>query len=103
MARTNSNTHSDGTLRSTDVSNQTVSQVGKAALEVLKLHRSLDENMTTVQTDDERQRLTEQTESAAVRAISEQGITVAEYNEVLTAAQADPELEERLLSVCRLA
>jgi hypothetical protein len=38
-----------------------------------------------------------------VRAISAQGISVAEYHDIITAAESDPELEERVVTVYRLA
>ncbi len=91
----------DGTLQSGDVSDQVVSQVGKAVVEIVKLRQSLEENMATVQTEAERQTLAGQVETAAVRVIGDQGLTVAEYNEVIAGAQADPDLEERVLVACR--
>lgn len=103
MARSSPNTRGDGSLQSSDVSDQTVSQVGKAVAEILKLRQSLEENMATAQTDEERQSLTDQVETAAVRAIGEQGLTVSQYNEVIAAAQSDSELEERVLVACRAA
>jgi len=96
-----STTRDDGNLQSGDVSDQTISQVGKAVVEIVKLRQSLEENIATAQTEEERQTLTSQVETAAVRAIGEQGLTVAEYNEVISAAQADPDLEERVLVACR--
>jgi len=93
----------NATLTSDDVPDQTVAQVGKAVAEILKLRQSLEENMATAQTDEERQELAGQVESAAVRAIGDQGLTVAEYNQVITAAQADADLEERVLVACRTA
>jgi Domain of unknown function (DUF4168) len=102
MAKSMSSTpRDDGNLQSGDVSDQTISQVGKAVVEIVKLRQSLEENIATAQTEEERQTLTSQVETAAVRAIGEQGLTVAEYNEVITAAQADPDLEERVLVACR--
>ena len=70
-------------------------------MEIVKLRQSLEENIATAQTEEERQTLAGQVETAAVRAIGEQGLTVAEYNEVISAAQADPDLEERVLVACR--
>jgi hypothetical protein len=70
-------------------------------VEIVKLRQSLEENIATAQTEEERQTLTSQVETAAVQAIGEQGLTVAEYNEVIAAAQADPDLEERVLVACR--
>ncbi len=94
---------SEAALQSSDVSDEVVSQVGKAAVEILKLRQSLEENMATAQSDEERESLTSRVEMAAVRAIDEQGLTVEEYNEVLAAARSDQELEERVLLACKAA
>jgi hypothetical protein len=104
MAKRASNTpRDDGTLQNSDVSDQVISQVGKAVAQIVKLRQSLEEDMATAQTEEEKQTLTSQVETEAVRAIGEQGLTVAEYNEVIAAAQADPDLEERVLVACRAA
>ena len=104
MARnTASTSRGNGSLQSSDVSDEVVSQVGKAVVQIVKLRQTLEENMATVQTAEERQTLTEQVETAAVHAIGEQGLTVAEYNDVISAAQSDSELEERVLTACRAA
>src|SRR5262249_41112403 len=95
---------SDGKmLTSGDVPDEVVSQVGKAVVEIVKLRQSLEENMATAQDDDERQVLSSQAESAAVRAISDQGLTVSEYNQVIAAAQAASDREQRVLVACRTA
>lgn len=102
MARnTASTSRGNGSLQNSDVSDEVVSQVGKAVVQIVKLRQSLEENMATAHTDEERQTLTEQVETAAVHAIGEQGLTVAEYNDVIAAAQSDPDLEERVLVAWR--
>jgi hypothetical protein len=103
MAKGTSKQRGDRTLQSGDVSDQVVSQVGKAVVQIVKLRQSLEENIATAATDEEKETLTNEVETAAVRAIGEQGLTVAEYNEVIAAAQADPDLEERVLLACRSA
>jgi hypothetical protein len=104
MAKGNSNPQrSDTALQSSDVSDQLVSQVGKAAVEILKLRQLLEESMASAETEEERETLTSQVEVAAVRAIDEQGLTVEAYNEVLAAARSDHELEERVLLACKAA
>lgn len=90
-------------LNSSDVPDQMVSQVGKAVAEILKLRDALEENMAKAQTEDERQTLATEVESAAVRAISDQGLTVAQYNQVIASAQADEDLEQRVVAACRAA
>jgi hypothetical protein len=89
-------------LHSADVPDQTVSQVGKAVVQILKLRQTMESTMATAQTEEERQSIANEVESAAVGAISDQGLTVTEYNEVIAAAQSDSELEERVLVACRM-
>ena len=104
MAKTNSATRRDDeTLRSGDVPDQTVAQVGKAVAQILKLRQTLEEQMATTQTEEERQSLAAEVENAAVEAIGDNGLTVTQYNQVIAAAQADSELEERVLTACRAA
>jgi uncharacterized protein DUF4168 len=104
MAKMNSSTQlSDGLLRNADVSDDTVSHVGKAAADLLRLRKSLEENMATARTDEERQNVAEQVETAAATAISNQGLSVDEYNQVIASAQDDAVLQERVLIACRAA
>jgi hypothetical protein len=69
----------------------------------MKLRQSLEESMATARTDEECERLTEQADNAVVRAISAQGISIAEYHDIIAAAESDPELEERVVTAYRLA
>ena len=104
MAKTSSNPRpTDQAMHDGDVPDQVVSQVGKAVAEILKLRQSLEESMAVAKSDEEKQSLADQVEGAAVRAISDQGLTVDQYNQVITAAQADSDLEERVLTACRAA
>ena len=50
---------------------------------------------------DAREALATRARAAAERAIDEQGISVEDYNTVLTAAETDQELEQRLLNAAR--
>lgn len=101
MAKRNFATQDDDTLQSTDISDQTVSQVGKAVVQILKLRQTMESSMTTAHTDEERQSIADEVETAAVVAIGDQGLTVERYNQVIAAAQTDSELEERVLVACR--
>jgi hypothetical protein len=99
MAKSNPKSQRDGgTLQSSDVSDQVVSQVGKATMQIVKLRQTSEENMTAAETDAERETLSIQVETAAVRAIDEPGLTVDKYNEIITTAGSDPELEQRVLA-----
>ncbi|HTI82744.1 MAG TPA: DUF4168 domain-containing protein [Acetobacteraceae bacterium] len=104
MAKSNSSAqHSDGLLQSSDVSDETVSHVGKAVAHILKLRQTLEENMAAARTEEERQSIAEQVETAAVTAIGDQGLSIDEYNQVIASARDDAELEERVLMACRAA
>jgi hypothetical protein len=103
MAKTNFAPRDDDALQSADVSDQTVSQVGKAVVQILKLRQTMESSMATAHTDQERQSIADQVETAAVVAIGNQGLTVERYTQVIGAAQTDSELEERVLVACRAA
>ncbi len=104
MAKMNSSAQqNDGLLQSSDVSDETVSNVGKAVAHILKLRQTLEENMAAARTDEERQSIAEQVETAAVTAISDQGLSIDEYNQVIASARDDADLEERVLVACRAA
>ena len=61
-----------------DVSDENVSHVGKAVVDILKLRHTLEENMAAASTEEERQNIADQVETAAVTAIGDQGLTVAD-------------------------
>ena len=104
MAKTRSNTQRpDSALQDADVPDQVVSQVGKAVAEIMKLRQSYVEVVATAETEEERQNLAGEIEDAAVRAISDQGLTVDQYNHVISATQADADLEERVMVAYRTA
>jgi uncharacterized protein DUF4168 len=91
------------TLHDEHVPDQVVSQVGKAVAEIMKLRQSFVEDMTAADTEEERRELAGRIDSAAARAISDQGLTVDEYNQVISATQADAALEERVMVAYRSA
>ena len=80
-----------------DVPDQVVFQVGKALVEIMKVRQHFFEDLATAETEEERQNLT-------VRAIiSDQGLTVDQYNQIVAATQADADLEERVMVAYRMA
>jgi Domain of unknown function (DUF4168) len=85
------------------VPDQVVSQVGKAAAQIMKLRQSFEANMATAESEEERQTLAGEIEQEAVRAIDDQGLTVDQYNQVIAATQEDADLEERVMVAVRIA
>ena len=49
--------------------------------------------MAAASTEEERQTLADQVETAAVTAISDQGLSIDEYNQVIASARDDADLE----------
>ena len=98
MAKADSSMPSGGDhLRSAEVADETVSQVGRAAFVLMELRQSLMGNLQAAQTNEERQSLAAEVELDANFAVTRQGLTIEEFNEVMTAAPSDPDLEARVL------
>ncbi|HEY1933593.1 MAG TPA: DUF4168 domain-containing protein [Acetobacteraceae bacterium] len=79
-------------------SNDTVAKVGRALGQVVTIQQIYTQEVQSVGTDDEKERLTSQAEQSAVQAIQQQGLSISEYNAVVTAADTDPDLEQRVLA-----
>jgi hypothetical protein len=105
MPRNGSNAQRrDSALQREDVPDLVVFQVGKALAGIMNVRQHFFEDMAIAETEEERQNLAGQIESAAVRAIiSDQGLTVDQYNQIIAATQADADLEERVMVAYRMA
>jgi hypothetical protein len=88
----------NGRPSSADISDDIVSKVGTAAVRVVEIRQAFTPRLVAARSQAERDGLEEEATAALVEAISDQGLSVDEYNEVVAAAQADPDLEQRLLS-----
>jgi hypothetical protein len=90
-------------VETADVPDHVVVQVGKAVVEIMKLRQTFEEEIAAARSEAAAQDLANEVETAAVRAISDQGLTVDQYNSVISAAEEDSDLGERVLSACRAA
>lgn len=93
----------DDATQPTDVSDEMVAKVGAAVGQVALIRQEYTERVQAAQDDGERDRLAERAQQAAVKAIGDQGISISDYNEVVTAAEGNPELEDRLIMAARAA
>lgn len=82
-------------------SDETVSRVGRAVGQIALIREAYQEGLNKLDSDDEKQELAERAEAAAVKAISEQGLSIPEYNHVVATADDDPALEQRLLAAAQ--
>jgi ABC-type branched-subunit amino acid transport system substrate-binding protein len=92
------NTGRGGSTPGASPSDEMVTKVGKAVGQIAEIREECQERLTRAATDDEKQALAQRAEQAAVKAIREQGLSVDQYNQVVAAADNDPDLEERLLA-----
>jgi hypothetical protein len=93
------NTGDGGTVP--NFSDETVTKVGRAVGQIALIREAYREGLADLDSDGEKQELAQRAEQAAVQAISEQGLSVTEYNRVVATADDDPDLEERLLAAAQ--
>jgi hypothetical protein len=93
------NTGANGTNPA--ITDETVSKVGRAVGQIALIREAYREGLTELDSEDDKEELAERAEAAAVHAISEQGLTITEYNRVVASADDDPDLEERLLAAAQ--
>lgn len=93
--------NADSETNDVQVPDDMVAKVGAAVGQVAMIRQEYTERVQTAGDDGERDRLAEKAQQAAVKAISEQGISVSDYNEVVSAAENNPELEDRLIMAAR--
>ena len=97
----NRKTESDSENPDVQVPEEMVAKVGAAVGQVAMIRQEYTQRVQSAGTDDERNQLADQAQQAAVKAISDQGISVTEYNEVVSAAENNPDLEDRLIMAAR--
>jgi hypothetical protein len=86
--------------RQAEPSDAVVHKVGAALRQTATIRQKYTERAQSM-TPAQQQQLTGQAQSEMVRAISDQGLSVQQYNQVLQLAQADPALKQRLLSAAQ--
>lgn len=82
-------------------SDEVIAKVGRAVGQVTAIGENYRDGLAIARSDAEKQELARQAEEAAVQAISDQGLSIAQYNRVVAAADDDPALEERLLEAAQ--
>jgi hypothetical protein len=83
------------------VPQEMVTRVGSAAGLVARIQQDYAMQVEAEPAEEAREALATRARAAAERVIDEQGITVQDYNAVLTAAEHDEDLERRLLDAAR--
>jgi hypothetical protein len=90
-----------GAAQQGEVSDALVQKVGAALRQTSAIRQQYSQRAQSENSPQRQQELTSQAQVEMVKAISDQGLSVQQYNQVLQMAQADPTLRQRLLSVAQ--
>ena len=83
------------------LADETVSKVGRAVGRIAMIRDAYQDGVKNVKSDGEKEELAQRAEVAAVAVLNEQGVSIAEYNHVMAAADEDPALQQRLLAAAQ--
>jgi GTP1/Obg family GTP-binding protein len=87
-----------GAVSGANMSDATVSKVGAALRQVAQIKETYSQRLQSANTPMQKQDISKQASGAAVTAITQQGLTIDQYNQVIRAAQSDPALKQRVLA-----
>jgi hypothetical protein len=92
---------SGATAQQGKLSDTTVQKVGTALRQMASIRQEYSERAQATPAPQQQKELTDQAQTEMVKVISDQGLSVQQYNQVIQMAQADPALKERLLQVAQ--
>ena len=87
-----------GAVSGANMSDATVKKVGAALRQVAQIEQTYSQRLQSANTPVQKQDISKQASNAAVTAITQQGLTIDQYNQVIQAAQSDPALKQRVLA-----
>jgi uncharacterized protein (UPF0335 family) len=86
-----------------EISDTLVQKVGVAVDQITQIRETYAERLASVDSDHEKQAVETEVQTVMAEAISQQGLSVKQYNGVVTAAKADPDLKRRVLAAAKAA
>lgn len=81
-------------------SDQKLDAAGAALKHVASIKQDYQQRVEGASTSD-KERIADEVDSALVKAVTDQGLSVAEYNSIMVVAQNDPEVREKILQRAR--
>jgi Domain of unknown function (DUF4168) len=87
-----------GMVPGASISDATVGKVGMALQQVAQIKQTYSQRLESAKTPAQQQDISKQANDAAVTAITQQGLTIDQYRQVIQVAQNDPTLKQRLLA-----
>jgi hypothetical protein len=86
-----------------EISDALVQKVGVALGQITQIRETYGERFASVDSDDEKQAVETEAQTVIVKAVIQQGLSVEQFNHVVTSAKADPDLERRVLAAATAA
>jgi hypothetical protein len=86
-----------------EINETVVQKVGVALGQVTQIRKTFAKRSASVDSDDEKLAVETEAQAAMVKAVSQQGLSVEQFNDVVTAAEADPDLGRRVLAAAKAA
>jgi hypothetical protein len=86
-----------------NISDDTVQKVGVALGQVTQIREEYTKRLALVETDDEKEAVASEAQDVMIQAVSEQGLSVGQFNTVISAAEEDAELGQRVLAASKAA
>jgi hypothetical protein len=87
----------------TNISDDTVQKVGMALGQVIQIREEYTKRLSLVRSDDEKQAVADEAQDVMIQAVSDQGLSIGQFNDVVAAAEDDAELGQRVLAASRAA
>ena len=87
----------------TEISDDTVQKVGMALGQVTQIREEYTKRLALVETDDEKEAVASEAQDVMIQAVSDQGLSVGQFNAVVSAAEEDADLGQRVLAASRAA
>lgn len=75
---------------------ETLSSFAVAAVQIQQIGEAAQQQLQAAEAPDQEQQVQMQAQQQMLQAVEAEGLTVEQYNEIATAAQADPELAQQI-------
>jgi hypothetical protein len=86
-----------------EINDTVVQKVGVALGQITQIRETYAERLASVDSEKEKQMMETEAQTVMVKAVSRQGLSVEQFNAVVSAAEADPDLERRVLAAAKAA
>jgi hypothetical protein len=88
-------------LQQGEMSDAMVHKVGLVVRHMASVRQQYAQRVQSAESQQQRQTLIEQAQSDMLKVISDQGLSVDQYNQAIQRAKTDPQLKERILSAAQ--